>query len=150
MARALSQEELKEFREIFDLMDRDKGGTLTIDEIKQLMDMLGMKMRQDELEHLVMEVDTDGSGQVDFDEFLQVMTRPSQVPYAKPDVIRAFQIFSTPGDPPGKIKVEHLEQMLLKYAGEKFPPEEIVRLINGLEVDPEGFVDYVKKVNLMM
>ncbi|GFH24221.1 uncharacterized protein HaLaN_21971 [Haematococcus lacustris] len=67
-----------------------------------------------------------------------VMTRPSQVPYAKPDVIRAFQIFSTPGDPPGKIKVEHLEQMLLKYAGEKFPPEEIVRLINGLEVDPEG------------
>lgn len=30
--------------QIFDLMDRDKGGTLGADEIKQLMDMLGMRV----------------------------------------------------------------------------------------------------------
>ena len=29
--------------QIFDLMDKDKGGTLNVEEIKQLMDMLGMK-----------------------------------------------------------------------------------------------------------
>ncbi len=29
--------------QIFDLMDKDQGGTLGIDEIKQLMDMLGLK-----------------------------------------------------------------------------------------------------------
>jgi hypothetical protein len=30
------------------------------------------QVRQDELEQILREVDTDGSGQVDFDEFLQV------------------------------------------------------------------------------
>lgn len=27
--------------QVFDLMDRDKGGSLGVDEVKQLMDMLG-------------------------------------------------------------------------------------------------------------
>ena len=53
-------------------MDRDKGGTLSIDEVKQLMELLGMKIRQDELEQMIAEIDSDGSGQVDFEEFLQV------------------------------------------------------------------------------
>lgn len=30
---------------MFDLMDKDKGGSLGAEEIKQLMDMLGMKVR---------------------------------------------------------------------------------------------------------
>ena len=53
-------------------MDRDKGGTLSTEEVKQLMELLGMKVRQEELEQLVSEIDVDGSGQVDFEEFLQV------------------------------------------------------------------------------
>ncbi len=34
---------------MFDLMDKDKGGTLGAEEIKQLMDMLGMKVGGREL-----------------------------------------------------------------------------------------------------
>lgn len=30
--------------QMFDLMDKDKGGSLGADEVKQLMDMLGMKV----------------------------------------------------------------------------------------------------------
>jgi hypothetical protein len=30
--------------QVFDLMDKDRGGTLNLEEIKQLMDMLGMKV----------------------------------------------------------------------------------------------------------
>ena len=60
------------YTKVFDLMDRDKGGTLSIDEVKQLMELLGMKIRQDELEQMIAEIDSDGSGQVDFEEFLQV------------------------------------------------------------------------------
>ena len=63
----LTEKEVKDLREIFDLMDKDSGGTLSIEEIKQLMEMLGMKMPPDELEDLVASIDVDGSGQVDFE-----------------------------------------------------------------------------------
>ena len=58
---------MKDLREVFDLMDKDSGGTLSIEEIKQLMEMLGMKMPPDELEDLVATIDLDGSGQIDFE-----------------------------------------------------------------------------------
>jgi calmodulin len=37
-------------------MDRDRGGALGGEEVKQLMEMLGMKVRDDEIEALIAEV----------------------------------------------------------------------------------------------
>ena len=42
----LTEEELSEFREIFNLVDLDKGGTISKDELKQLMMTLGLKPSQ--------------------------------------------------------------------------------------------------------
>ena len=42
----LTDEELAEFREIFNLVDLDKGGTISKDELKQLMNTLGLKPSQ--------------------------------------------------------------------------------------------------------
>ena len=39
----LTDEELAEFREIFNLVDLDKGGTISKEELKQLMNTLGLK-----------------------------------------------------------------------------------------------------------
>ena len=41
----LSEDELAEFREIFNLVDRDGGGTITKEELGELMDALGMLRR---------------------------------------------------------------------------------------------------------
>lgn len=42
----LSEEELSEFREIFNLVDLDKGGTISKEELRQLMTTLGLKPTQ--------------------------------------------------------------------------------------------------------
>ena len=63
----LSSEELAEFREIFNLVDLDKGGSISKDELKQLMTTLGLKPTQEELNAMVDEIDTDKSGEIDFD-----------------------------------------------------------------------------------
>ena len=44
--QALTQAELEEFREIFSLVDRDGGGTISKDELKTLMSTLGIKATQ--------------------------------------------------------------------------------------------------------
>ncbi len=44
---------------------------------------------------------------------VQVMARPQNLPYTRQDVLRAFQMFSKPGDPPGHIHPDVLEQALV-------------------------------------
>ena len=46
MTAHLSAEELAEFREIFNLVDLDKGGTISKEELRQLMTTLGLKPSQ--------------------------------------------------------------------------------------------------------
>lgn len=58
--------------QVFDLMDADKGGTLSVEEVKQLMELLGMHSRIDEVESMIQEIDADGNGTIDFEEFVMV------------------------------------------------------------------------------
>ena len=43
-------EEVAEFREIFNLVDLDGGGSIDLDELRELMDLLGMNASKDEME----------------------------------------------------------------------------------------------------
>ncbi|GAX78410.1 hypothetical protein CEUSTIGMA_g5852.t1 [Chlamydomonas eustigma] len=146
----LSEHEIKELREVFDLMDRDRGGALGGEEVKQLMEMLGMKVRDDEIEALIAEVDKDGSGEIDFEEFLLVMSKPKELPFSKQDVIRAFKLLANPDDPEGLITPETLEKALLKYCSHKVPEDEILRLLHNMDANPQGYINYMEKINMYM
>lgn len=148
--KELTDEEIQEFKEVFDLMDRDKGGTLGTDEVKQLMDLLGMKIKPEELDQLIREIDSDGSGEVDFEEFLQVMARPQDLPYTRADVMRSFKMFVDPKDPEGMITPEVLEKALLKYNNGKLPEDEIIRLVNSINFTDDGYIDYANQVSMYM
>ena len=52
-------EEVAEFREIFNLVDLDGGGSIDLDELRELMDLLGMNASKDEMEAMVNEIDDD-------------------------------------------------------------------------------------------
>lgn len=66
LQKRLTEQELREFKEIFDLVDRDGGGTISRDELQNLMDTLGVKPSEEQLDQMMAEVDTDGSGDIDF------------------------------------------------------------------------------------
>ena len=79
----LTAEELAEFREIFNLVDLDKGGTISKEELRQLMNTLGLKPTQEELNSMVEEIDTDGNGEIDFDG-ARHPSRPTASPLGTP------------------------------------------------------------------
>ncbi|ACO70037.1 predicted protein, partial [Micromonas commoda] len=60
------------FREVFDLVDKDKSGAIETEEVEELTKLLGLDLTRDEVELLVREIDKDGNGEVDFEEFLLV------------------------------------------------------------------------------
>ena len=65
----LSDADLAGFREVFDLVDKDKSGAIEMEEVEELTQLLGMDLTRDEVELLVREIDKDGNGEVDFEEF---------------------------------------------------------------------------------
>jgi len=58
-------------RKLFNQVDSDGSGLLAIDEIPKLAELLGVQLTPQQQQEAVKEMDADGSGEVDFQEFWQ-------------------------------------------------------------------------------
>ena len=67
------EDTLKEFQEAFRMFDIDASGDIDVGELGAVFAQLGQNISEAELEDLIKEVDDDGSGQIEFDEFLTLM-----------------------------------------------------------------------------
>jgi len=65
--------EIAMFKHHFMMIDIDCGGTIDAEELMLLGDSLGNKMSYEEAAHLISEHDEDGSGSIDFEEFMGLM-----------------------------------------------------------------------------
>mmetsp|Transcript_5360 Transcript_5360/g.7249 ORF Transcript_5360/g.7249 Transcript_5360/m.7249 type:complete len:156 (+) Transcript_5360:193-660(+) len=146
----LTEEEVSEFREVFDLVDLDKGGSISASEVKDLMSLLGMNPTHEEVVVMVSEIDVDGNGVVDFEEFLQVMAGQQATNYTKRELLRAFRMFADPQLPPGFITPEALEKALLSFSEEQVSVDDAQRLVSQLDVNNDGLINYQEKVDLFM
>jgi len=68
------EEQMKrELKEAFRFYDREGLGYLTIETLKGILLELEPNLGEDQLMEIVEEVDEDGSGTIDFDEFMEMM-----------------------------------------------------------------------------
>jgi calmodulin len=145
----LSTAELAEFREIFDLVDKDKGGSISSAELAELMTTLGINASQEEISAMVAEIDTDGNGDIDFDEFVAVMSRKVNANYTSKDVKRAFKTFSL-GQPNNFVSMQALKTALMAHGSVKLDSEQVDELLAQLEADSSGLFNYTEYVDMMM
>ena len=69
----LSQEQIDEIREAFDLFDKDGNGTISTDELKFLFKCFNIKKTKSEIKEIIKINDKDHSGELDFNEFVSIM-----------------------------------------------------------------------------
>jgi len=62
-----------ELREAFAVFDSDNSGAIDRKELKRLMKKLGQTLTEAEIDAMMDEVDTDGNGEISFDEFKALM-----------------------------------------------------------------------------
>ena len=145
----LSPSELAEFREVFDLVDKDHGGSISSTELAELMSTLGINASQEEIRAMVAEIDADGNGDIDFDEFVAVMSRKVNADYTSKDVKRAFRTFSL-GQPNGYVSLESVREALMNHGTVKLNEEQVEELLAQLESDSNGLFNYNEYVDMMM
>lgn len=63
----------RELKEAFRVYDKEGKGYLTVKVLRDILHELDDKLSNNELDMIIEEIDADGSGTVDFDEFMTVM-----------------------------------------------------------------------------
>ncbi|GKU85864.1 hypothetical protein SLE2022_250070 [Rubroshorea leprosula] len=75
MAKKMKETDAEEeLKEVFQVFDKDQDGYISANELRQVMINLGEKLSDEEVEQMIKEADLDGDGQVDYDEFVKLMT----------------------------------------------------------------------------
>ena len=63
----------KQIKQAFQYFDRDGSGTITADELRQCLQSEDQTLTDDDISKLIKEVDINNDGEVDYQEFLQMM-----------------------------------------------------------------------------
>merc|ERR1712109_384575 len=121
MAKEISEERQKDYRQTFDMFDNNKSGKIDKRE-------LGKNPSETDLEALVKEVDADGDGEIDFKEFLTMMAESEN---SETDEIKtAFAIFDKDGN--GYISKDELKAVMVSL-GERVTDADIDILMKGAD-----------------
>jgi Ca2+-binding EF-hand superfamily protein len=91
--------ELQELAEIFQLVDTDHGGTISREELLQLMKTLGIRPTSDEMDLLMIEIDPNKTGEINFEDdscinidFVCTVTKKLQTTTTRADLEHAFKV----------------------------------------------------------
>lgn len=141
----LSDEQVAEFREAFNLFDKDGDGSITTMELGTVMRSLGQNPTEGELQDMINEVDYDESGTIDFDEFLQMMARKMRDTDTTEELKEAFKVFDKDGN--GFISASELRHVM-KSLGERLTDEEVDEMIKEADLDGDGQVNYEGRVEI--
>ncbi|CAD6236292.1 unnamed protein product [Miscanthus lutarioriparius] len=147
MADQLSEDQITEFKEAFSLFDKDGNGYITTKELGTVMRSLGQNPTEAELQDMIAEVDSNGSGTIDPQEFLGLMARRTKDTESEEELREAFRVFDK--DQNGFISAVELRHVMTNL-GEKLSDEEVSEMIREADVDGDGNINYDEFVKVMM
>jgi calmodulin len=142
----LSDEEIGEFREAFSLFDKNGDGTISSAELGTVMRSLGQNPTESELQDMINEIDVDGNGTIDFEEFINMMAKKMRESDSEEELREAFRVFDKDGN--GFISAAELRHVMTNL-GEKLTDDEVDEMIREADLDGDGTVNYEEFVRMM-
>merc|ERR1712085_147882 len=118
----LTEEQIEEIREAFNPFDADNSGAIDVRELKAAMRALGFEVKKEELKKMISDIDNDGNGSIEFQEFLEMMTGKMGEKDTKEEILKVFKLFDD--DNTGKISLRNLRRVAQEL-GENIDEEEL-------------------------
>ncbi|KAL2468206.1 calcium-dependent protein kinase 29 [Forsythia ovata] len=144
IAENLSEEDIKGLKQMFDNMDTDGSGTITFEELKTGLSMLGSKLSEAEIRQLMEAADVDKNGSIDYIEFITVTMHRHRLEKEE-NLYKAFQYFDK--DSSGFITRDELRHAMQQYGmGDEATIDEV---INDVDTDKDGRINYDEFVAMM-
>mmetsp|Transcript_14046 Transcript_14046/g.12019 ORF Transcript_14046/g.12019 Transcript_14046/m.12019 type:complete len:175 (+) Transcript_14046:97-621(+) len=142
----LTEDEILEIKEAFDLFDTDGGGSIDPKELKAAMVSLGFEAKNQTIYQMISDLDADGSGAIDFKEFLDMMTARMSDKDTREDIDKVFRLFDD--EKSGSISIKNLRRVAQEL-GETMDDAELNEMIERADSNGDGLVTLDDFYNIM-
>lgn len=140
-----TNQEARDLKALFTRLDLDNDGKLTAEEMKTGLKGLTEIINPDEyIDRIMKEVDTDGNGVIDYNEFLRATLDENEL-YCKANLRRAFEIFDS--DKSGKISSSELQRIFILGEANADMWDEVV---GQADLNADGEIDFREFCNFML
>eukprot|EP01116_Phalansterium_solitarium_P018854 TRINITY_DN511_c0_g1_i2.p2 TRINITY_DN511_c0_g1~~TRINITY_DN511_c0_g1_i2.p2 ORF type:complete len:150 (-),score=37.75 TRINITY_DN511_c0_g1_i2:157-606(-) len=136
MADQPSSDQIEEWKEAFQLFDKDGDGKVTQEEFGTVLRALGQNPTQAEIKQIIKEL--GGPAQVDFAQFSAIMQKRKK-PDLDEQIKQAFKVFDTKNT--GLIDVGELKHILVSV-GERLAPDEVDTILKEADADHDGKINF--------
>lgn len=123
-------------RTAFNLFDKDKKGTIGKKDLKNLLQEMKVDLTDEELNDILHEIDEDGSGLIEFEEFKTFMKREMSEAQRFKEI---FDLFDSDGD--GYITIAELKQTL-KQCDFKASDEMVSEIMKEADINKDGKISF--------
>lgn len=136
-----TQHQVQEFKEAFQLIDQDKDGFISKNDIRATFDSLGRLCTEQELDSMVAEA----PGPINFTMFLTIFGDRIAGTDEEDVIVNAFNLFD---EGEGKCREETLKRSLTTW-GEKFSQDEVDEALSEAPIDGNGLIDIKKFAQIL-
>jgi len=145
----LSPEQIEQFRKYFNMFDKEKKGFIHTSQVGQILRTMGQAFEERDLKQLIKEFDSDGSGEIEFEEFCALIARfviEEDSGALEEELREAFRLYDKQGN--GYINVSDLRD-ILRALDEKITEDELDEMIAEIDTDGSGTVDFDEFMEMM-
>ena len=141
--RPLTNVQIQRLNDVFNHFDTDGSGSIDIAELGHVFVAMGQPMAQEDLEALMKQADDDGSGEMEFEEFLLLMCSNFGVNHAfDQDLLEGFHKC----DPlkTGVVSCADLAMLIRELVGPNLTTDEIDEVVDVAHTRGDGYIEYMR------
>mmetsp|Transcript_48854 Transcript_48854/g.146021 ORF Transcript_48854/g.146021 Transcript_48854/m.146021 type:complete len:149 (-) Transcript_48854:207-653(-) len=146
----LDEQFIQKCREAFNTFDQDGSGTIDTQEMKLLLEAIGEAPSEEELFKFMAEVDEDGTGEIEFAEFLRAFEKQRGGTQELEDELDTIDAFVALGGNPDKTGFIDTARLVSVVKDEFGMTIKIERLIIELDKDKDGKLNYTEFAALFL
>jgi calcium-dependent protein kinase len=137
IASRVGECDIGQLKSVFEEMDADKNGTLTINEIKEGVNKIPKisELEEDEKNKIIQSLDTDKSQKIEYNEFIAACME-QKVYLREENLLESFMMLDYDGS--GKISKEEIKNALKSDV----EGETLDKLTQEFDLDGDGEIDY--------
>ena len=143
----IPQDRRQDYKNVFEMYDKNKDNNVNSLELANIFKALNIDVTDEEIKQMISEVDLEGNGEINFEDFITIVNRRGKESDTEEEVLRAFKIFDKEGN--GLISITDLRHIILD-GGCELSEEELNDMLIDADTDMDGFVNYEEFIRLLL
>ena len=144
----LSEKEICELHEAFNIFDIYSDGCIETSQLRMLMNSLRQYPTKEELAQIIKEIDINNTHQIYFNQFLKIMAKRLKNTQNDEDKYLKSCFLSLDRNKNGIISLHEIRYIITHYK-EKITEDEIQDLMREADTDEDGYISFEEFMSIM-